>query len=133
MRALFVIDMQEEYVGQGNRYGYDSSVLISQVNQRILQAQQDDYLNCIKAYNTKEISSQLKQDVLVMAGSDDMYTVFFDEQIQSLRNAKSVNGRIFTKAEWLYQPSKSCVHRCRADDNEQLSLVIYSAFFLDVL
>ena len=58
-----------------------------------------DYLNCIKAYNTKEISAQLKQDVLVMAGSDDMYTVFFDAQMQALRNAKSVNGRIFTEKD----------------------------------
>lgn len=38
MKALFVVDMQEEYVGLGNRYGYDSSTLIREVNGRIQQA-----------------------------------------------------------------------------------------------
>ena len=27
MKVLFVIDMQEEYVGKDNRYGYDSADL----------------------------------------------------------------------------------------------------------
>ncbi len=37
--ALLVIDMQEDYVGAKNRYGYDSSGLISAVNARIQAAQ----------------------------------------------------------------------------------------------
>ncbi len=39
MKALFVIDMQEEYVGKDNRYGYDSEDLLTKVNERIEYAQ----------------------------------------------------------------------------------------------
>lgn len=65
-----------------------------------------DYLSCIREYNTKTISPHLKQDILVMAGSDDMYTVFYNEQIKALQNAKSVSGRIFTEEE-------SASHHCQ--------------------
>lgn len=44
MKALFVIDMQEEYVGKNNHNGYDSDNLINSVNSRILQAQQEKEL-----------------------------------------------------------------------------------------
>lgn len=59
MKALFVIDMQEEYVGEGNHYGYESSALINQVNKRILQAQQEHEL-IIYIQNRK----RLKGDVI---------------------------------------------------------------------
>lgn len=38
MKALFVIDMQEDYVGSKNRYGYHSADLVGKVNKRIAQA-----------------------------------------------------------------------------------------------
>ena len=41
----------------------------------------------------------ISQDVLVLAGESDLYTVYFDEQIKALVNAKSVTGRLFTKEE----------------------------------
>lgn len=39
MKALLVIDMQEEYVGKDNRYGYDSADLLTKINEQIEQAQ----------------------------------------------------------------------------------------------
>lgn len=57
------------------------------------------YLNHIKMYNTKEISQLITQDVLLLAGADDLYTVYFDEQKQALTAARSVEGRIFTQEE----------------------------------
>lgn len=65
-----------------------------------------DYLNCIKAYNTRTISAKIEQDVLVMAGADDLYTVYYEEQLKALSCAKSVTGRIFTKEE-------SASHHCQ--------------------
>ena len=36
--ALFVIDMQETYVGKSNKYGYESDLLLTAVNARIRKA-----------------------------------------------------------------------------------------------
>ena len=58
-----------------------------------------EYFNCIKQYNTRQISPLLTQDVLVLAGSEDLYTVYYDEQIKALTNARSVTGRLFTEEE----------------------------------
>lgn len=58
-----------------------------------------EYFNCIKKYNTREISSMITQDTLVLAGASDIYTVFYKQQIEALNHAKSVTGRIFTKEE----------------------------------
>lgn len=58
-----------------------------------------DYFNHIKLYNTREISPLLTQDVLVLAGEDDLYTVYYDEQLKALKNAASAEGRLFTEAE----------------------------------
>lgn len=65
-----------------------------------------DYFNCIKAYHTRTVSSQLKQDVLVLAGEDDIYTVFFKKQMKALTAARSKEGRIFTRSE-------SASHHCQ--------------------
>lgn len=55
-----------------------------------------DYFNCIKLYNTKKISPMLKCDVLVLAGAADLYTIFYEDQLKALTNARSVTGRLFT-------------------------------------
>lgn len=65
-----------------------------------------EYLTCIQQYNTRKISKLIHQDVLMLAGADDIYTVYFEEQKKALMNAKSVEGRIFTKAE-------SASHHCQ--------------------
>lgn len=58
-----------------------------------------EYLNCIKQYNTRELSRRITQDVLLLAGASDIYTMYFDEQKAALTNARSVTGRIFTADE----------------------------------
>ena len=73
-----------------------------------------EYFNHIKRYNTRQISPMLTQDVLVLAGSEDLYTVFYDEQLRALTNARSVTGRLFTEEE-------SAGHHCQIG-NLQLAL-----------
>lgn len=58
-----------------------------------------EYFNHIRRFNTREISGMLTQDVLVLAGESDLYTVFYDDQLAALTNAHSVTGRLFTKDE----------------------------------
>lgn len=58
-----------------------------------------EYFNCIKLYNTRELSGLLTQDVLVLAGTEDLYTVYYEDQLNALKNARSVTGRLFTEAE----------------------------------
>jgi len=69
------------------------------------------YLNCIGAYNTRAISKMITQDVLLLAGADDIYTIYFEEQKQALTGAKSVEGRIFTREE-------SASHHCQVGNLE---------------
>lgn len=57
------------------------------------------YLINMKKYHTKKISKFIEQDVLLLAGEEDIYTTFFDKQKKALIHAKSVTGRIFTKNE----------------------------------
>ena len=65
-----------------------------------------EYFNHIRKYNTKEISKLITQDTLVLAGADDLYTVFYQDQLDALVNAKSVTGRLFTEED-------SANHHCQ--------------------
>lgn len=58
-----------------------------------------EYFNCIKKYNTRDISALIRQDTLVLAGESDLYTIYFEKQIEALKNARSVESRLFTKEE----------------------------------
>ena len=58
-----------------------------------------EYFNCIKQYNTRAISPLLTQDVLVLAGTEDLYTIYYEDQLKALTNARSVTGRLFTEEE----------------------------------
>lgn len=88
MRALFVIDMQEEYVGKGNRYGYDTSTLISRVNQRILKAHNDKeliiYIKNRKNLKSGVTSSEFADGLLVLSDYifyKDKSSVFSNKEI----------------------------------------------------
>lgn len=63
------------------------------------------YVAAQKQYNTKAISPLIRQDVLLMAGKDDIYTIYFEKQWKALKNARSIEGRIFTREE---QASHHC-------------------------
>lgn len=54
-----------------------------------------EYFNHIKQYNTRDISSLITQDTLVLAGEKDIYTIYNQDQLDALVNANSVTGRIF--------------------------------------
>ena len=41
----------------------------------------------------------IHQDTLVLAGASDLYTIYLQEQVEALTNAKSVESRLFTKEE----------------------------------
>lgn len=58
-----------------------------------------DYYRTIKKYQTKKFSNRITQDVLILAGEEDLYTCYFEKQKKALTNARSVEGRIFTKEE----------------------------------
>lgn len=65
-----------------------------------------EYFNHIMKYNTREISSMIKQDTLVLAGAADIYTIYYEDQLKALCNARSVTGRLFTAEE-------SADHHCQ--------------------
>ena len=52
-------------------------------------------------YTTRDISSNVRQDVLILAGAEDHAIPLrhFHEQLRILTKARSVTGRLFTRAE----------------------------------
>lgn len=59
------------------------------------------FFAAMRRYNTRDIAHLLTQDVFVMAGAEDHFVPLwqFHEQLRLLTNARSVTGRIFTRAE----------------------------------
>ncbi len=57
------------------------------------------YYQETKKYATRHISQYITQDVLLLAGEEDIYTPFMASQQQALINAKSVTCRVFTAEE----------------------------------
>ena len=66
-----------------------------------------DVLNAWRDYHTDDISSQVTQDVLLMAGTTDLAIPFhmLPDQLATLTAARSVTARVFTEAE---QASNHC-------------------------
>lgn len=61
-----------------------------------------DYLKILKRYKcSKNISNKVTQDVLLLAGADDHIIPIrmYDRQFKALVNARSVEGRVFTKED----------------------------------
>ncbi len=54
-----------------------------------------------RPFTTRDISPQVRQDVLLLAGTEDHVIPLshFSEQVHILRNARSVTARLFTRAE----------------------------------
>lgn len=59
------------------------------------------YFQRTKAYGTADVSALIKQDVLLMAGSEDHLVpmAHFYRQIRTLTNARSITARVFTTGE----------------------------------
>ncbi len=60
-----------------------------------------DYMRTVKKYSTKNVSAMVKQDVLLLAGSEDHYVPVEQlyRQGRALTGARSLTMRLFTKAE----------------------------------
>lgn len=58
-----------------------------------------EYFNYIRKFNTRDISKLITQDTLVLAGASDLYTVYYQDQLDALVNARSVTGKLFTEEE----------------------------------
>jgi alpha-beta hydrolase superfamily lysophospholipase len=60
-----------------------------------------DFLRNVRLYHTRNISSRVTQDVLLLAGSQDHMVPLrqFEQQKKALTRAASVTGRVFTPAE----------------------------------
>jgi alpha-beta hydrolase superfamily lysophospholipase len=60
-----------------------------------------DFLTMMRRFQTMDVSAQVKQDVLLLGGSQDHYVPVeqFHQQIKLLTNARSVTARLFTASE----------------------------------
>jgi pimeloyl-ACP methyl ester carboxylesterase len=59
------------------------------------------YFQSTSAYVTADVSELVKQDVLLLAGSEDHLVpmAHFHRQIKMLKNARSITARLFTKSD----------------------------------
>jgi pimeloyl-ACP methyl ester carboxylesterase len=60
-----------------------------------------EFFRKIKQFHTVDVSALIKQDVLLLAGSEDHYVPVeqFYRQIKMLSNARSITARLFTRSE----------------------------------
>ena len=60
-----------------------------------------EFFRKAKQFHTADVSTLIKQDVLLLAGSEDHYvpTEQFYQQIKMLTNARSISARLFTRSE----------------------------------
>lgn len=60
-----------------------------------------EFLQKAKQFQTADVSASIKQDVLLLAGSEDHYVPIeqWHDQIRMLKNARSITARLFTRTE----------------------------------
>lgn len=60
-----------------------------------------EFLQRTKQFQTADVSASIRQDVLLLAGSEDHYVPMeqWHRQIRMLKNARSITARLFTRAE----------------------------------
>ena len=59
------------------------------------------FLQRSRQFQTADVSASIRQDVLLLAGSEDHYVPMqqWYHQIRMLKNARSVTARLFTRGE----------------------------------
>lgn len=59
------------------------------------------FLQSTKQFQTADVSASIKQNVLLLAGSEDHYVPIaqWHDQIRMLKNARSITARLFTRSE----------------------------------
>jgi len=67
-----------------------------------------EFLQRAKQFQTADVSASIRQDVLLLAGSEDHYVPIaqWHHQIRMLKNARSITARLFT-------PSESAENHCQ--------------------
>lgn len=102
MKALFVVDMQEEYVGVNNKYGYDSVNLIQNINKRIEKAKENDkviiYIKNIKRLRSGEKCSDFAIDLNVVSDNifyKDKSSLFSNEKVCSFLHNNNISEITF--------------------------------------
>lgn len=60
-----------------------------------------EFLQRAKQFQTADVSASIRQDVLLLAGSEDHYVPIeqWHDQIRMLKNARSITARLFTRSE----------------------------------
>lgn len=60
-----------------------------------------EFLQRTKQFQTPDVSASIRQDVLLLAGSEDHYVPIeqWQDQIRMLKNARSITARLFTRSE----------------------------------
>lgn len=60
-----------------------------------------EFLRKVRSFRTTAVSARVTQDVLLLAGEQDHYVPLhqYHDQIKTLRNARSVTARLFTRVE----------------------------------
>ncbi len=60
-----------------------------------------EFLRSSKQFQTTNISASIRQDVLLLAGSEDHYVPMeqWQHQIGMLKNARSITAQLFTRSE----------------------------------
>lgn len=60
-----------------------------------------EYFSKLRNYSLKNLADKIKQDVLLIGGSEDHFipTSHFHQMVKKVKNARSVTGRIFTVLE----------------------------------
>lgn len=86
-----------------------------------------EFLQRSMQFRTSDISASVRQDVLLMAGSEDHYVPVkqFQQQIEMLTNARSISAHLFTRSE-------SAQNHCQAG-NYGLALTTIVAWLDGVL
>ena len=59
------------------------------------------FLQAIRQFETEDVSALIRQDVLLLAGSEDHYVPLeqWHDQMRMLKNARSITARLFTRSE----------------------------------
>ena len=59
------------------------------------------FLQTMRQFETADVSASIRQDVLLLAGSEDHYVPLeqWHDQMRMLKNTRSITARLFTRSE----------------------------------